>query len=119
LNYYNRGLIVGHLYNSDSTTVQFPIDTQEYGYFGKVRVQVEASVNAPSWAPVGQFPYGAGAAPWQYYGYVNGTIGNVRYVYRINTAGGQAPSTCEGQAAEFGVEYAAEYWFYGAPGKTG
>ncbi|RAL13802.1 DUF3455 domain-containing protein [Aspergillus homomorphus CBS 101889] len=37
----------------------------------------------------------------------------VEEVYRVHTAGGASPATCAGQKGEFGVEYAAEYWFYG------
>jgi len=36
-------------------------------------------------------------------------------VYRLNTAGGQPPATCKGQAAAFEVQYAAEYWFWNNP----
>ncbi|OOF99505.1 hypothetical protein ASPCADRAFT_126415 [Aspergillus carbonarius ITEM 5010] len=34
-------------------------------------------------------------------------------VYRVYTAGGMNPATCEGMKGEFSVDYAAEYWFYG------
>jgi len=43
------------------------------------------------------------------------TFGGVTAVYRIETAGGKCPTTCESSAAEFDVPYAAEYWFYGPP----
>ncbi|KAI9735676.1 MAG: hypothetical protein M1834_001692 [Cirrosporium novae-zelandiae] len=33
--------------------------------------------------------------------------------YRIFTAGGSPPTTCEDQDSDFTVSYAAEYWFYG------
>ncbi|RDW79001.1 DUF3455 domain-containing protein [Aspergillus mulundensis] len=39
--------------------------------------------------------------------------GGYREVYRVHTAGGSAPATCEGMPAEFTVDYTAEYWFYG------
>ena len=39
-------------------------------------------------------------------------IGNVKEVYRLNTAGGAAPKTCEGhEGKNFTQQYAAEYWF--------
>lgn len=124
LDYTNRGVIIGHLYNLNASTLVFPMDTHENGFFGRVNSVILESADAPSWAPTGQGTLGVGAASWQYYGAYNGTIGkvptgNVQNVYRINTAGGQAPSTCIGQAAEFGIEYAAEYWFWGSSGKTG
>ncbi|KAI4145879.1 MAG: hypothetical protein L6R39_003658, partial [Caloplaca ligustica] len=37
----------------------------------------------------------------------------VKEVFRINTAGGSAPKTCDAMPASFQVEYAAEYWFWG------
>ncbi|KAL8733100.1 MAG: hypothetical protein Q9166_002292 [cf. Caloplaca sp. 2 TL-2023] len=36
----------------------------------------------------------------------------VKEVYRVNTAGGSAPKTCDGMGRTFEVEYAAEYWFW-------
>ena len=39
-------------------------------------------------------------------------VGGVQEVYRVNTAGGSAPSTCMNMAASFEVQYAAEYWFF-------
>ncbi|KAI9043823.1 DUF3455 domain-containing protein [Aspergillus affinis] len=35
-------------------------------------------------------------------------------VYRLYTAGGQAPASCKGQLPAFVIDYAAEYWFYSA-----
>lgn len=40
-------------------------------------------------------------------------LGGVKEVYRVNTAGGAAPSTCNGMPATFEVQYAAEYWIFG------
>ena len=50
-------------------------------------------------------------APWLKLGRKDGR--GVQEIYRVYTAGGNAPSTCEGQEEFFEVEYAAEYWFYG------
>jgi hypothetical protein len=58
---------------------------------------------------------GNGAVPWLYVSATNATQGNVKAVYRINTAGGSPPQTCENSSAEFSVQYAAEYWFYSTP----
>jgi len=61
----------------------------------------------------------AGAVDWLYLTDAsNGdgvTFGGVTAVYRIETAGGKNPTTCQNSAAEFNVPYAAEYWFYGPP----
>jgi hypothetical protein len=35
--------------------------------------------------------------------------GDVRAVYRVNTAGGNPPTTCESRDAVFSVQYATEY----------
>ena len=41
----------------------------------------------------------------------------IREVYRVDTAGGVAPSTCEGVTGGLvTVEYAAVYYFYGIGG---
>lgn len=36
----------------------------------------------------------------------------VKFVYRVYTAGGKPPATCEGIKGEHTVNYATEYWFY-------
>lgn len=33
-------------------------------------------------------------------------------VYRVNTAGGSPPKSCEGMQEAFEVQYAAEYWLF-------
>ncbi|KAL2053268.1 hypothetical protein ABVK25_006593 [Lepraria finkii] len=38
---------------------------------------------------------------------------NVKEIYRVNTAGGNPPKTCDGMPTTFEIQYAAEYWFYG------
>ena len=39
--------------------------------------------------------------------------GGVNTVYRLETAGGDKPITCQGQKEYFEVPYAAQYWVYG------
>jgi len=39
----------------------------------------------------------------------------VQEVYRLNSAGGQPPKTCEGLPKTFEVQYATEYWFWSDP----
>ncbi|KAL8940487.1 MAG: hypothetical protein Q9211_002248 [Gyalolechia sp. 1 TL-2023] len=38
---------------------------------------------------------------------------SVKEIYRVNTAGGSPPKTCDASPASFEVQYAAEYWFWG------
>ncbi|MCJ1440271.1 MAG: hypothetical protein MMC23_000754 [Stictis urceolatum] len=40
------------------------------------------------------------------------TTSKVTDVYRVNTAGGSPPATCDGMASTFEVPYSAEYWFF-------
>ncbi len=61
---------------------------------------------------------GSGAVAWLKLGVV--TLGAeegggvVKEVYRVNTAGGNAPADCVGRVGtSFEVGYAAEYWFFG------
>lgn len=71
--------------------------------------------SAPTNATKGQNGVGNGAVAWLYLNTTNATQGDVRAVYRVNTAGGNPPETCEGSDAVFSVQYAAEYWFYSKP----
>lgn len=43
-----------------------------------------------------------------------GTTSSVKQIYRLNTAGGVAPATCEGKVAgdTITVDYEAQYWVY-------
>lgn len=62
-------------------------------------------------------PDGAGAVDWLYLTDTsNGdgaTFGGITAVYRVETAGGACPTTCQNSPASFEVPYAAEYWYYG------
>jgi plasmid maintenance system killer protein len=75
--------------------------------FGSVLVNVTSKMVAPQDASTG--PNDLGSVPWLKL--VN-LEGDYKEVYRINTAGGVAPKTCEGIQGNFDVQYAAEYWFY-------
>jgi Protein of unknown function (DUF3455) len=61
---------------------------------------------APSTAAVGQ--KGEKAVAWLKLDVVEGGSGRSREVYRVNTAGGSPPATCEGMGKTFEVEYATE-----------
>jgi hypothetical protein len=75
--------------------------------FGDLLGKKNASSPAPADSAAGN--NGLGSVPWLKMTAVGGTF---KEVYRLNTAGGQAPATCEGITAPFSVDYAAEYWFY-------
>ncbi|KAL6241054.1 hypothetical protein RBB50_011957 [Rhinocladiella similis] len=55
--------------------------------------------------------------PWLSLNRVDGSQGPIQAIYRLNTASGSAPATCEGQeVGEFTVQYAAQYWVYSSDG---
>lgn len=62
---------------------------------------------------VGQYGQGNGAVAWLKLSESTVSSGQVlKEVYRVNTAGGNPPKGCTGMAAQFEVQYAAEYWVY-------
>ncbi|EON63346.1 hypothetical protein W97_02573 [Coniosporium apollinis CBS 100218] len=65
-------------------------------------------------------PAGGSAAPavdWLILADAGGSRGSLvgGVVYRVWTAGGVVPASCEGLGKEVGVGYAAVYWVYGKP----
>ncbi|EGE80821.1 hypothetical protein RJZ56_001725 [Blastomyces dermatitidis] len=86
---------------------------------GHAAVEKISGVPAPKGAMKGVGRQSWGAVPWLYLAAVDGSLGKAKSVYRVGTAGGKAPPTCEGWKGNDGdggvlsVEYAAEYWFYG------
>jgi len=102
--------VLGHHYFSDSTTPVFDLGSTNGLVVAK---KIDAS-NAPSGSPAGQASNTTpGAVAWLYLQAQTGTIGNVKSVYRTNTAGGMQSTTCANQPAAFSVEYAAQYYFFG------
>ncbi|KAF3039333.1 hypothetical protein E8E12_003618 [Didymella heteroderae] len=75
--------------------------------FGTVHVNATTKMPAPKDASEG--PNGLGSVAWLKLVKLDG---DYQEVYRINTAGGMAPKTCEGVQGSISVDYAAEYWFY-------
>ncbi|KAK8233343.1 hypothetical protein HDK90DRAFT_263829 [Phyllosticta capitalensis] len=114
-------LLSGHHYFTNTTTPFFNLDTADHTW-GVMAGKKEASVKAPS--------TGAGAAAVKKLaddgvdGTENGSCAWLQLaaldepglawkeVYRLNTAGGNAPDTCEGIDGDFEVQYAATYWFW-------
>jgi hypothetical protein len=75
---------------------------------GQAPCAKNASTPAPVGAVKGQGEVGYGAVPWLKLITKNGSTGGLEEVYRLNTAGGQPPTTCTGMPAAFEVQYAAE-----------
>lgn len=116
-------LLSGHHYFTNGSTPFFNLDTADHNW-GVVAAQKEASVSAPS------SDSGAAAAVNKKLtedgvdGAENGSCAWLQLaardepglawkeVYRLNTAGGNAPDTCEGIDGDFEVQYAATYWFW-------
>ncbi|KHN93900.1 malate dehydrogenase [Metarhizium album ARSEF 1941] len=78
---------------------------------GEVNLLAEklASVDAPATADRG--PDGTGAVAWLQLGAIEGTVGDVKLVYRVLTAGGNSHG-CQNAAGEDSTKYAAQYWFF-------
>ncbi|KAH6681813.1 hypothetical protein B0J14DRAFT_223575 [Halenospora varia] len=104
-------VVSGHHYFSNGTTPAFDLDTAAMK-LGFAPTQKNSSVPAPAGAAVGQEDVGFGAVAWLKLTTRIGATGDLQEVYRINTAGGNPPATCEGMPAAFEIQYAAEYWFF-------
>lgn len=102
-------LLMGHHYFSDATTPEFNLDTTRNKQYGIVMTKKGAAIDAPSDAAQGDY----GAVSWLYLTTTTGTVGRYKSVYRVNTASGSPPSTCEGMASSFEIQYSANYYFFG------
>ncbi len=102
--------LAGTHYFTNLTTPFFDMDTALHAY-GRGGFAKVAGTPAPEGAPVGPKGRGNGSVPWLKLGGVSADEG-WQEVYRVNTAGGQPPSSCEGMPKTFTVEYAAEYWMW-------
>jgi hypothetical protein len=80
--------------------------------FPQAVVAKNAVMDAPKWACGGLT--GEGAVKWlQLTDTQKLSQGGVNTVYRMETAGGNPPATCQGKAKTFEVKYAAQYWIFG------
>jgi hypothetical protein len=123
----------GHHFFSEKTPV-FELNSNPSGSDAHLGV-VKGKANANSTAPLGSCPgvgwEGQGAVAWLYldatdastttdvkFDGVNPAAGtgqeSWKHVYRVNTAGGAPPKTCEGvnPGETISVQYAANYWYY-------
>ncbi|KAF7717151.1 Uncharacterized protein PECH_003999 [Penicillium ucsense] len=103
----NLGLM-GHHYFVGSVPT-FNLDTTPTKQFGIARTKKEDSIKAPANAVKGEH----GAVAWLYLSTIENTVGDYKRVYRVDTASGNAPSTCEGLPAAFEIQYSANYYFFG------
>ena len=109
----------GHHYFATNTTPIFELNSATVGaHLGVVVAKKGANSTAPPGSPLGQNGKGYGSVAWLQLGTTNKSVstgpGEWESVYRVNTAGGSPPKTCEGKKAGevFSVEYAANYWYF-------
>ncbi|KAI9675623.1 MAG: hypothetical protein M1817_000989 [Caeruleum heppii] len=94
----------------DATTPFFDVKYEDRD-FGNIFCKKDAGTPAPAGAITGQRGEGFGSVAWlKLSAKVPST--SFKEVYRINTAGGMNPPTCEGMPKTFEVQYATEYWFF-------
>lgn len=104
-------LVVGVHYFADLTTPTF--DFRQRGGSGILVGQVNTKMPAPSGSSTGRSPDNFGAVAWlKVTAKPNGGSVGYKEVFRLVTAGGVAPATCDGRDDVFTIPYAAEYWFY-------
>lgn len=97
----------GHHYFTDKKVPMFDLRTEgsNYGYVQATPDVVKSA--APQDASAG--PNQMGSVAWLK---LNAVEGDYKEVYRVHTAGGAPPKTCDGMGSAFSVEYSAQYWFY-------
>ncbi|KAF9638862.1 hypothetical protein BFW01_g9759 [Lasiodiplodia theobromae] len=108
-------LLSGHHFFTDDTTPFFDLDTDQHSY-GTVACKKDSAANAPALNSSSSVKsnYAAGTqgtdngdVPWLKLDAVQDSTGYTwKEVYRLNTAGGQPPKTCEGIDGDFTVETA-------------
>lgn len=96
--------VSGHHYFQNATTPFFNLDTPTLD-IGEAPCAKNNSVAAPSTAATGQ--QGEAAVAWLKLTARDGSTNNIKEVFRVTTAGGSPPKTCESQAATFEVQYSA------------
>ncbi|KAF8429559.1 hypothetical protein EV426DRAFT_581817 [Tirmania nivea] len=111
-----------HYFYPDATTPVFDVNGKtaaaKKGRFVGKKLE---NVSAPSDAYAGVAPDAFGAVDWLKLvstDNVRTASGEVfasngyNAVYRVETAGGKPPATCQGRPAHFEILYAAQYWLY-------
>ena len=83
----------------------------DLGQKGFLRGKKAADIAAPANASKGPYGEGHGAVDWLELCAIEGSV-KLQRAYRVETAGGKPPHSCEGQPQSIKVDYAAQYWFY-------
>ncbi|KAF7879321.1 hypothetical protein EAF04_000517 [Stromatinia cepivora] len=105
-------MMSGHHFFTNSSTPFFDLNTKNW-QLGRGGFAKTDGLAAPVDASVGQNNKGYGAVAWLKLTARDGATGDLQEVYRVNTAGGNPPTTCKDNlGSSFDVQYAAEYWFY-------
>ncbi|RPB00796.1 hypothetical protein L873DRAFT_1804538 [Choiromyces venosus 120613-1] len=104
-------VIVGHhLFVPDFSTAVFDFritpDVKRY-FSGRKDASVSATAYASKGPPGEEF----GAVDWLRLKAGDNSV-DLKLAYRVHTAGGKPPGNCKGRNKNFGINYAAEYWFY-------
>jgi hypothetical protein len=99
-------LISGHHEFTAAGVPLFVLDTDLHKY-GYVQAKKGGSSDAPKNAPKGS--NGLGSVAWLKLVAIEG---DYQEVYRVSTAGGVAPKTCEGRQGNFEIEYSTLYYFW-------
>ena len=105
-------LTSGYHYFVDSTTPFFNLDTNRHQYGMGALAKSNASDAPAGSAPGVHGQTGYGAVQWLRLDQKQYNENTWKAVYRLNTAGGNAPTTCTGQPPAFEIPYAAEYWLF-------
>jgi hypothetical protein len=104
-----NALLLGHHFFTNSTTPEFNLDTTTARQFGIAVAKKAKTMNAPAQNSTSTT---STSVPWLFLETIEGTVGNYKSVYRVNTNGGSPPATCAGQPSSFEVQYSADYYFY-------
>ncbi|KAL6721419.1 hypothetical protein ACLMJK_000522 [Lecanora helva] len=102
---YSIPLLGHHYFNSDGQP------TFDLGDTGFLIAKKTGSISAPAGACPGSLGKGFGAVDWLSLVDAGGSRG-LGSVYRVVTAGGKAPPTCQGISGDIEVQYSALYWFF-------
>lgn len=107
--------ITGHHYFSEVGEVNTPIfafDQLSAEPYPRAQVGKLNGTDAPNSAFPGS--NGLSAIQWLYLKDNSGaSSGGIDTVYRVETAGGNKPKTCQGMKPSWEVQYAAQYWVFG------
>lgn len=102
--------VSGHHFFTNTTTPYFNLNADSSLQLGQIPTSKINTTAAPTSAMKGPNGQGNGAVAWLKLTARSGATGGLQEVYRINTAGGNPPTTCAGiEKSTFSVQYASEY----------